>query len=266
MSEETEKKEEIKQEPEEQVNTDLEKALRYGYDPKGKLDATTWLNNYTWDREVKRLNSKLEQQSRTLESLAEHNSKVEQVAYRKAMEEMDRKLEEAVQLGDSKAVKAINKEISEISPPSQPVTASQLSSEAVSARDDFIRRNSEWFNNNNPDNASMHAFAVAKATQIGIEHPHMSPQDQLREVEDAIHKKFKSHFSKDRDSDDEQEERAEKSRNPSVEAAVAKTVKNKKASIDDLSSQERSLAETLRRTVKKFDMDAYIRQCKELNS
>lgn len=93
-------------------------------------------------RDIERLNSKLERQSEAVQELMQYYSKAEQRAYQKAFNELKSKQREAVEIGDTAAYEAAEREIDELTktPPPQPKAQNEPPAEYF----DFLEEN-KWY-------------------------------------------------------------------------------------------------------------------------
>lgn len=96
-------------------------------------------------RDIERLNSKLESQSEAVQELMQYYSKAEQRAYQKAFNELKSKQREAVEVGDTEAYEAAEREIDELTktPPPQP-KAPKAQNEPPAEYFDFLEEN-KWY-------------------------------------------------------------------------------------------------------------------------
>ena len=96
-------------------------------------------------RDIERLNSKLESQGEAVQELIQYYSKAEQRAYQKAFNELKTKQREAVEIGDTAAYEAAEREIDELTktPPPQP-KAPKAQNEPPAEYFDFLEEN-KWY-------------------------------------------------------------------------------------------------------------------------
>lgn len=242
--------------------TDIEKkAMAYGHVPKDQykgdpdkyIPAEDFIRNYTWVKEIKNLKGELSKSHQAIESLVDHNKKVEAMAYAKAKSDLEKRLEDAVITGDIEQVKNINKNISELQ---QPQVKQNNKPEYES---EFESRNHDWYNGTTPMSQAMTRYAIAKDRELFKEIPNSNPRDHLRRVEEEVKAAFPGYFK--------QETRmTEKvSSTSKVESGTSTPNKQRSSGLKDLPSHLQSMAETLKNTTKNFDEAGFIRQWKDMN-
>lgn len=269
------KTEETKEDPQ---LTDIEKrALNRGWKPKdqfyGKeddfIEAEDFVKNFTWVREINKLKDTIDRQKKTLESLVDHNKKVEEVTYKKAKQELesklvglDKQLEDAALLGDTNAVKNINKEIVDIKIKetfTQPLPVVNNIPDYVT---DFNNRNKSWFNNNSAMTAAMSAYALKIDKDMNGQNPDMDPVDHLKLVEEKVKKEFPQYFATKTHTAAEVVESKHASK---VESASSASTRSSDLRIEDLPKEAQDLARRLKSSTKKFDEQTYIKQYRLIN-
>lgn len=258
-------------------HSDVEvRAMAKGWRPKSEFsgndedftEAGDFLRNFTWVREINKLKGTIEQQRRALDSLVEHNSKIEQVALSKAEAELQRKLEAAAVVGNVPEVTKISQEIVDFkAKKAAPVVAAPSKPDYLV---DFETRNSHWFQDiKDPIHAAMTAFAVSKDKETMAKNPGISVKDHLKIVEDAVKKEFPSQFGitpkVNAESENESEPTELKKAVSKVESGSGRVHKSSKFTIDDLPKADQDLAKLLKKTSKSFSEERFLEQYKIIN-
>lgn len=256
-------------------HSDIEvRAMAKGWRPKTEFsgpdedftEAGDFLRNFTWVREINKLKGTIEQQKRALDSLVEHNSKIEQVALSRAEAELQRKLEAAAVVGNVPEVTKISKEIVDFKAktPATPRPTPPKPDYLV----DFEARNSTWFQDvKDPIHAAMTAFAFSKDQETKDKHPGITVKDHLKMVEDAVKKEFPSQFGiTPKVHVDAVEEHEEPRKVTSkVESSSGRISKSTKFTLEDLPKADRDLATLLKKTSKSFSEERFLEQYKTIN-
>jgi hypothetical protein len=247
--------------------SDIEtKAMSKGWKPKDQYhgndedftEAEDFMRNYTWVKEIKKLNKNIDEKTKAIDMLVEHNKKVEEAAYKKAFDDLNRKFDEAVTLGDTATAKSINEQLIEMKTAEATKVIPRITNDHIA---EFQRRN-PWFNNmNDPITSAMTAYARQLDSQINARNPGISVEEELRQVEEAVKKEFPRYFG----STSESKKMETQHSTQTVESGVSHAPRSAKTGIDSLPKEARDLADILKRTTKNFSVDAYVRQYKLIN-
>lgn len=242
-------------------HVDYETWCTQGKTPEEWVDPETYVKNFTWVREINKLKDTIDKQKKSMEFLVEHNKKVEELGRQKALEELNKKIEDAVVLGDTKTVTQLNDELVKLKISEQKVQQQPQFQSEPDYLTDFKSRNSRWFNNTHDAvTSAMTAYAFRKDAEIQAKNPGIDPRVALRMIEDDIKNVFPSYFTT------KEETPKMENKSPAVESGGAvNTPKNNKATLKDLPSEARTLAETLKRTTRNFNEDLFIKQYKQIN-
>ncbi len=251
--EEEEKQEVIVEEVSEQDRSALAKGWKpkelFEGDPKDWRDSKTFLEKGELLDAIHSLKKQSKEHKDTIEKLLEQQSKIAESSYKKALEDIQTKHREAVQIGDTEAAGKAALEMIELS--KQEVKPSGASNSDIA---DFIDRNKSWFNYNSPENASMTVYADKLEQQIRGNNPHFSQVQVLDLVEKDIKNKFASHF------------RVDSKDVAAVSAPKSAPVQPKVSSIADLPRFQQLMIQKFRREIKGFDEVAYIKQIREIST
>jgi len=128
---------------------------------------------------------KIDGLQKAVNQLLEHNKKVEQIAYQKAIKEIQDRKDAAIMEGDVSGVRAAEIE-AEALKNSQPVVQPQQQ-QYTQEQLDFANRNKDWFNPNNQDLVDTvsvtYDFLKAQDIKQGVNRPEV---ELLKEVEDTV--------------------------------------------------------------------------------
>lgn len=244
-------------------HVDYETWCKQGKMPEEWIDAETYVKNFTWVREINKLKDTVDKQKKAMEFLVDHSNKVEEVTRKKTIDELNKKLEDAVVLGDTKTVTQLNDQLVEIKlaeqQAKQPAVQAQREPDHLA---EFRARNSSWFQNNNDAlTAAMTAYAFRKAAELDARSPNADPRVSLQMIEDDVKRSFPQYFTTT------QETKNMDHKKPPVESSGAiNTPKNNKITLKDLPKETQQLAEVLKKTTRNFNEDLFIKQYQEIES
>ncbi len=238
----------------------LDDWVKSGRDPDEWVPAEDFIKNYTWVKEIRKQESKVEDLTKALNGLVEHNKKLEEVTYRKVYDDLSRQLEEAAAIGDAARVKSVNQEIVklEVDKNKETSTAQVQTSVVPDFVNDFIARNHNWFNNKTAINTAMRDYAVNREMEILNLTPGIDRTLAIQMVEDDVKKTFSHQFTPKVTSMPKAQ--------TSVESGSPVTKQPpKEFASKDLPDVDRKILESVKKTTKNFDEKDYIRQWKIIN-
>lgn len=103
---------------------------------------------------------------------------------------------QAQMLQETKKLNTINQ-----APIQQPTRQIELSEDERVASNEFIARNSNWFNKNSEENTKMAELALQQAAAIQTSRPDLTPKEQMDLVEKTVRTVFPHKFTEDRRSE-----------------------------------------------------------------
>jgi Zn-finger nucleic acid-binding protein len=180
------------------VLTEIEtRAADQGWRPKDEWDgdpeawrpAKEFLDRGELFKKIDQQNRELKEFKKTLDQFAQHHARVAQAEYKRAKEDLLREKKEALIEGDADAVIDIDEKLAAVReaqkapPPVQPVDNS-FNELFVG----WVQRNG-WYETNE----AMRAYADRIGNKLGAQGD-MSPNEILREVEQAVKKEFAAKF------------------------------------------------------------------------
>jgi len=213
-------------------------------DPKLWRDHKTFLEKGELFETIHALKRRAKEHDELLEKFAEHNKKIEEVAYTKALETIRQEHRAAVEIGDVKKAEELTDKLVDMSVQKGAPEKSGIPKEVT----DFIAKHKDWFNKSTPENSAMTAFAESLESQIHQANPELTIAEVLVKVEATIKQKFPSRF---RD--------AERAVSPVAPARSAVSTKES-TSIAGLPKFQQEMVKSLKRRYKNFDVAAYIKQ------
>ncbi len=195
-----------------------EKCMDAGWNPNGKKSAEDWALDGLSVR-----NEKITDLYRLHDNLKDLMSKQEKNIYEQARKELAAERDAAIDRGDRQAVKQIDEEQEKLT----------IQTEIQSAANDFIQRNSAWYNSNDPKHLKMQK--AAKEMDIALAPRRMSPKEHFAAIDAYMQDEFADQF-----------EEAPKKRSQAVEggrSTVTHSSGKQKYGWDDLTPMQRKFAE-----------------------
>lgn len=178
-----------------------QQALEKGWVPKDKyqgdledyVDAREFIKRGELFDHISKLNKKVKDQEKALEYLVDHNKKIHDVTYKKAMDDLISQQKQAAEMGNVNAVSQITDEIVKLR--EEQKNAPVIEEPAQIAAKEFIERNKSWYSENSADSRAMQAFAQAKADEISLQQPDLSPSEVFDLTEIEVKKSFAHKFA-----------------------------------------------------------------------
>ncbi len=190
------------------------------------------------------MKQQLKEQKEALEHVVAVNSRIEEITAKKMLKELEDRQRMAAEVGDVATVQQVTKEIVNFSN-SAPVPPSP----DKALVDDFIERNRSWYNNKSAENSSMKIYAEQREPELVRENPGLSLKDILAKVEEDVRDRFPKKFDKPYSMG-----------NYAVSAPTAPIPKEQKLSLKSLHPSHVEIVKVLKRTVKNFDEQDYIKR------
>lgn len=151
------------------------------------VDAEEFIKQSDPVYQVKRLRQALKTRDRELEAVVKFTKAQQEVAYRKGMEDLQARLDEAVELGDKEAARTVTREMDKYQKQAAPVN--ELPLEVA----EFQERN-KWFDRDD----ELTSIAVALAQTYAKKHQDKDLATRLEMVEEEIKRRYPEKFEKPR--------------------------------------------------------------------
>jgi hypothetical protein len=191
------------------VLSEVEKtAMEQGWKPKDQFNGDDWVPADEFVRRgplLKRISEQskdIKELKASLEHFKEIFHKKETSTYSTRMDELLAERIKAVELSDVEAFKKIDMEIMKLNQQRgelETVRQVQKPQEAPKQDPAFVefaaKHESNWFNNNSPENIAMRAFANAIAQDLDRKHPTLAPSEGLKIVEQRVREQFPHRFN-----------------------------------------------------------------------
>lgn len=253
---------------EEQVKSDLEKAgiktepvsvskdssekeltpfemeqQKKGWKPGGRKSAEEWAENEPLAAELRAMRNENKKYQETINQLKVYVDKQEEIAYKKAIQELSQQRAAAIERGDVETVDRLDEEKKNMEP-------QRLNEEPVHpAVADFYARNDSWISGTSFDEVEMLAYAQERDRVI--KQKNLPPEQHMKLLEECVVKKFPDYFQKGGDTE-------EYVAAPLVESSGYKTSnKKKKYSRSDLNTEQLEVLKNFE-LFKVMDEAAYI--------
>lgn len=241
-------------ENEPEVDPIAEKAMKMGWRPKDQFsgDPDTWVDAAEFVRreplfeQIRKYKKKVEDAERNVRKLAEHNSKVEKVAFERAIETLKKQKVDALESGDHRRVVEIDDEIAQR-------RANAMPPPNHNPFDDWLKENT-WYEDN-PEMADV-------ADRAGMRYKSMHPEADANECFEyafrAVKKQFPNEFGDAGERAAEQPQRA-KPKAPAVESGRSQAVK--KTYFNQLTQEEQQYVSSMLRVPGiTLDKESYAKQ------
>jgi hypothetical protein len=153
-------------------------------------------NNKRLEQATERASAKIATLEKTIQRLAEHNTKTEQRAYERAVRDIQERLDNATTLGDVAGVRAATEELVDLTKEAASKPAAPVETEDHADPPDFVdwKADNPWFNKDKP----LTAAAVAIANEIEAETGMKAGQAYYAEVDKRLRAAFPSKFENPR--------------------------------------------------------------------
>ncbi len=223
----------------------------WGGDPEDWASAKRWLEKGQMLDTIKSLKNKISTTDSTLDYLIQNAKQADELTQQRTLQETERRLQQAVEIGDVASAKAITQEI--VSIHKQPAPRGvPVKKDIPPIVEDFYQRNATWFNEDNAENAAMTLYAKRRDAEIYAQNPGIAPEDELRILEQDIHNKFPERFPAS----------ARQKGAHSVSGPTIPSSKPGKTSISSLDPFQQQMIKRLQSSIKNFDVQKYITKIK----
>lgn len=218
-------------------------------DPDDWSPAKKWLEKGDLLDTIHGLKQQVKATKESVAYLAEHNRKIEEDTHKRALQETENRLKQAVEIGDVVGAKAATQDIVDIHKRQAVPPPPSTEHPAVKA---FYIRNASWFNEDTAENAAMTTYAKRRDAEIYAQNPGISPEDEMRQVEKDIQNKFPERFG-----------RPAPIGAHAVSAPAAMVTRPSKTTLDSLPDHHRIVLKRLVQDIKGYDVDRHIQRLKE---
>lgn len=246
ITEEKEQHDEIVEEPVSQSArdyTEFEKEqMEKGWNPDGVKSAEEYARTEPLYEEIKARGKQLKQMQKAIDSLTEHMTKQEKLAYNRALETLRREREDAILRGDLQTVTQIENEQTRLT----------TVPESIPEADAFTEKYGHIFQS--PGFEEMEIAEFVKQRDIDLMSRKLSPKDHMKTLEDHMVKRFPNYFNKK-----EVVSRSYSSVEMGDGDNVARKSSSRKFSFNDLSYEQKKVAQDFKSrgimTVEKYIKD-----------
>jgi hypothetical protein len=264
-------KEEIKAEPTVKELTEHEKeAMARGWKPleEFKGDPSEWKGAKAYLKDGERFASLISLQNdnkkmrEAIGKLAEHNRKISELEYNKALNDLKSRQAEAAEIGDrSKVAELADKliDLSKKQPEVEDVFAvdsqKDLEEQVQTAYKAFISEN-EWFKSKDPKFVDAITFAHNYDRQLRVNDPNLAPSEHLKLIEKATKERFSEVFN--------QKSTAANVAKVAIPSETGISVEDSKYLYNKLPSLHKTIVNELQRADKNFNVKSYYQQLKDI--
>lgn len=240
------KKEETQEHKERELSAFEQEQMKKGWKPDGKKSAEEWAKDGDLAEQVKsKYEKKIQELEASIKAMREHVSKQDEVAYKKALEDLQKQKAQAISNRDAKAVEEIEKQ------------QKDLEKNKTSIDDPGLRFQAKYadlLNDMSFEAIEIQQWVFERDKLLGQKN--LPPDKHVQTLEEHMLKKFPNYFNKSIDKEENDVNIVESA--SSVSDARAHN-KNKKFTINDLNPVQRELALKFERH-KVMKVDEYIQQ------
>ncbi|CAB4120969.1 hypothetical protein UFOVP1_59 [uncultured Caudovirales phage] len=228
----------------ERTLTDFEQQQQaLGWDPNGVKGAEEWSRHYPLFKTIENLNKENKKLNKTLDYVK--NAMERQQAKEQAKEEqiLRQQRENAIKVGDVALVNHIENTY-------QQQRQAQAPRQTIKAFDDFNEKYDHIVNATGGEELDIKIYFKQVDIALGNQLP---PEEHVKRVEEALHRKFPKYFNKDQDDDEHLTQ--------SVESGIQSNVKKslrKKYSERDLTKDQKDMFANFKRYGFPITLEKYI--------
>jgi len=175
-----------------------EEAISQGWVPRDEfqgeddefIDAAEFVRRGELFRKIESQSKQLKEQNRAIKALADHNARIAEIEYKRAVAELKAQKKEALSEGDAERVVEIDEQIDLVKEQQRIQQAQQIQNVVPEVHPEFTNWVSKnpWYESN----PEMRKFADRLGAVLAGE---MAPQDVLKEVEKEVKSRFKDKFT-----------------------------------------------------------------------
>lgn len=245
---------EIVQEPTSTLSEHEQAALKKGWKPRDQftgnpddyVEAKEFLKGSEFREHIHKLNRKVKEQQSAIDYMIEHNKRIQEIEYKRAMDDLLVRQRHATEMGDVNAVSQLTDQIVKMKTTNPvnniPETATERAAKA------YIERNKDWYSSNTSENVAIQVFSQAKADEIAAARPDLTPDEVFLMTEAAVKEKFALGTA------------------PKKTATVLPQSQNsgRDTSFDRLPADIKKEIQLFQRNSKNFDVKKYISDCKKV--
>jgi len=233
--------------------TEFEKEqMEKGWNPDGPKSAEEYSRSQPLYDEIKARGKQIKQMQKTLDSLTEHMSKQEKLAYEKALETLRQEKEEAIQRGDVHGVMDVEQRQNNML-----AEAKEQKQEVIPEAEAFAEKYEHIFKSADFDEVEITKFVMERDSELMAKN--LSPKQHMELLESHMLKKFPNYFGNGKETVTRGNQSVESGNGSNV---VGKSSKSK-YTFHDLNPEQRRVA----RDFEKYGImkvGAYIKQLVEL--
>jgi len=228
-------------------DTELE-AMKHGWRPPEEFDeddenkkfvsADEFLDRQKFFDEINALKKRTRKQDEIINALKDHNQKISERMYDRAMEELKSQRKEAIEDADGDKVEELDKEMQNLDEEYKSQPEVETTDPFVDYFNDWVQENT-WYN----ENEDLKEYADAIGRRYVRNNPSAEPEEVFSEVENKIKKQFPEYFGMEKNK-----KTTKTVQSSNREAKGKATKKSKKPTLDDLPEGDKNIAQTLIRT------------------
>lgn len=238
---------------------DAEKALKTGYNPD-KYDPANpeskSVMEYNRMGEVldkfENAVSDIRKKDDVIKHLMDKFNKKEELAYQRALTDIETKRSEAVAEGDVQRFNQLDTEYKATQNELQQFKSDEVAApvnDVSSMVDDFSKRNGTWYNRENFENSKMMDFAIEYDQFLTNKNPNREVGDNLKDVELEVRKRFPTHPSF---------KNVERDRGSVVSSNEDKRGTTNRSTVRDLSAFQRQVFSEIHKADPTYTVDKYL--------
>lgn len=206
-----------------------------GWNPDGPKSAEEWARSEPLYDELKKRGKEIKQLQRTLESMKSVMDKNEEMAYKRALAQLQQDRDNAIALGNVPLVNQIEQQAAalKVKPNAEP--------EIPQVVQDFKERNDEWLTGTSYKHMKMQDFAMRRDQELASRN--LPPDKHMEILEQHIKAEFPDYFTTNEDDEDRLSNNVVDSSGNSGVVSKSK----KKYSLKDLTQEQKQCAHDFER-------------------
>lgn len=233
------------------VLSDFEKEqVKKGWNPEGPKSAEEWANTEPLYEELKKRGKQLKSMQRTIEELKEHMQKQDQIAYEKALRDIEAQRKEAIRNGDVDLVEHLDEQKQQMNVPQQ----QPQQPEQHPAIKEFAERHASWLNDVSYEAIQMQQWLLERDKLLASKN--LPPEKHVEVIEDHLKKQFPNYFC---DNIKESVDTVDTITSDMNSHVASPAHKNKKYTFSHLNDTQKRVARDFER-MKIMSVDEYIKQ------
>lgn len=207
----------------------------------------------TADKKAKSATSEVQELTKTVKALVDHNRKLEKASYDKALRDLEIERDNKVLEGDLQAVKDLDLKEQVLQKAKEsvdlPIVEEPVKQEYSRASQEYLERNKFWMTGESPEDVKMQILGNTVIDYLKKTAPNISEEDAIKTIEKEVKEKFPHRF-----------DNPNKDKPASVLTSTSNNDKKTNLSYSSLSYQEKVQLANIQKVDPSFTMKEYVKQ------